>query len=403
MKLSLRTRSDLLVLPDIETPEDRSIERKRLRQNQVLNIVRCHGPVTHSEISRRAGLNLRTVKAHIKELIEVGLVEESEEKEKTLGRPAPLDRIRPDGFCFLGVSFLSTSICHAVIGLDTKVIASGTLAIAADLPAAAKVEKARSFLTESLLPRQATLPPLAGVIATTPDYEFADSNYYGLVFPKAGTKEAALFRMLTSEFQVPIMMENQGRLDAVASLWFGAGRDHHSFAYLGLGEVPRVTFVEDSTIHYGYLGRAGDLSTLHHPSGADHARLLSPAGLLASAAAAGLDPGSLEDLATRARDGEDRAVGVFRDYAHLLAGPTAQMACFLSPQAIILGGQLAEYADLLETPWKESTHALLPEEATLRLEMEPCLLAARSPQLSPAAFGFHHLFNAQRMTLQDIL
>lgn len=403
MRLSPKTRSDLLVFPDIDTPEDRTIERKRLRRNQVLNIIRSHGPISHSEISRRAGLNLRTVKSHVQELVDSGLIEEGEEKERTLGRPAPLSRIRPDGFCLLGVTLLSTSISACVMGLDTRVILSDSVAVEADMPAAEKVERARRFLIGLLAPHQETLPPLAGVVAATPDYEFSDSNYYGLVFPKAGTRDAALFRMLTSEFQVPIIMENQGRLDAVASLWFGAGAGRPGFAYIGLGECPRVTFIEDERVHYGYLGHGGDLSTLRHPGGGTFADKLSPSGVLALAAAANLRARTVDDLVRRARQGQQKAVAVFEEYACLLAEVTAQAACLLSPQTIILGGPMAAHADLLEAPWMKATRARLPEEAALRLEFAVCPLAAESPQLGPVAFGFHHLFHAQRMTLQEIL
>lgn len=404
MKLTLKTRNDLLVLPDIETPEDRSIERKRLRRNQVLNIIRVNGPITHSEVARRAGLNLRTVKGHIEELIDNGLVVEDEQKEKTMGRPAPLDRIRPDGFCFLGLSFLDDKVSFSVMGLDCRVILANSMTLDSKASAAARVEASRNFLLESIRPEQDKLPPLAGVILCTPDHEFTNNNHFGLVFPKAGTWQAALFRMLTSEFQVPILMENQGRVDAVASLWFGNGREHRSFAYIGVGSHPRVTFIEDTRLHYGYLGQAGELSSLVDPSGVPYSERVSSESLVLRAQKNGLKVTSMDEIASLARDKEDqKALALFDELTTDLSLLSAMSASLFSPEAIILGGAIGSYSDLIEETWKEKTHKRLPEKLSLRLDLECCPLAASNPELSPVAFGFHHLFNTQRLNLQDLL
>ncbi|MCC5876853.1 MAG: ROK family transcriptional regulator [Candidatus Sumerlaeia bacterium] len=404
MKLTLKTRNDLLVLPDIETPEDRSIERKRLRRNQVLNIIRVNGPISHSEVARRAGLNLRTVKGHIEELIDNGLVAEDEQKEKTMGRPAPLDRIRPDGFCFLGLSFLDDKVSFSIMGLDCRVILSNSMKLDGQASAAARVEASRDFLVESIRPEQEKLPPLAGVILCTPDHEFTNSNYFGLVFPKAGTWQAALFRMLTTEFQVPILMENQGRVDAIASLWFGAGKEHKSFAYIGVGSHPRVTYIEDTRLHYGYLGQAGDLTTLIDSEGTPFTDRISSEALVKRAQTDGLKVTTLEEIAALARNKKDsKALAIFEELATDLSILTAMSASLLSPEAVILGGSIGSCGDLVEASWKEKTHKLLPEKLSLRLDLECCRLAADNPELSPVAFGFHHLFNTQRLNLQDLL
>lgn len=402
MNLNLLTRNDLLVLPDIETPEDRSIERKRLRRNQILNIIRINGPISHSEIARRAGVNLRTVKSHIEELMENGLIYEDEHKEKTMGRPAPLNLIQPKGFCFLGLSFTDDKVSFAFMGLDCRVLHSASHGLDPDAPAASRVDAARKFLLSEISPIAHDLPPLAGLILATPDHEFTNGNYFGLVFPKAGTWQAALFRMLTAEFQVPILMENQGRLDAVASLWFGAGQSRKSFCYLSMGSHPRVTLIEDTRIHYGYLGQAGDLASLVDPTGNPYSKLVSTKAILNRAAKKGMEVDSIRALAELARAGKKEATAFFRELSGDIARLSAVTASIYSPEGIILGGNLGDCADLMETTWKEQTHRLLPERLSLRLELEFCPLAGQSPELGPVAFGFHHLFHGQRMHMMDL-
>src|SRR5690606_24812547 len=115
-------RQDLLVLNVPESPAQRSLEKKRLRRHQVLNVVRTQGPISRANIARTLCFNLPTVSSLVEELVDLGLVIEEEARPTRLGRrPIPVT-LNGDAACVLGIDSGRTNTTALLMNLSGQVI-----------------------------------------------------------------------------------------------------------------------------------------------------------------------------------------------------------------------------------------------------------------------------------------
>ena len=341
----------------------RSVRRHNL--GVVLRHVAEHGARSRAAIALETGLNKTTVSSLVGELLEFGLVRETEaELRGTVGRPAlpvELGGRRVVGLGLeLGVDFLAVRAAdlagherhRAHVAVDNRGRAAGdVLGELGDLAAAAL-----SALAERDLVTAGAVVALPGLV---------DSTGRLLVAPNLGWTGVAVSERLGGP-PFPLSAENEANLAALAELWEGAGRRFRDFIYvsgeLGVG----AGIIVGGELFRGAHGFGGELGhTTVDPEGevcacGNRGCLETRVALGALLRAAGLEPGAgVARLAERAEAGDERALSVLGEAGHWLGMGVASAANLLNPRGIVVGGYFATLA-----PW------LLPgleEELTARV------------------------------------
>lgn len=345
----------------------RSVRRHNL--GVVLRHVAEHGARSRAAIALETGLNKTTVSSLVGELLEFGLVRETEaELRGTVGRPAlpvELGGRRVVGLGLeLGVDFLAVRAAdlagherhRAHVAVDNRGRAAGdVLGELGDLAAAALGALAERDLVT------------AGAVVALPG--LVDSTGRLLVAPNLGWTGVAVSERLGARLggpPFPLSAENEANLAALAELWEGAGRRFRDFIYvsgeLGVG----AGIIVGGELFRGAHGFGGELGhTTVDPEGevcacGNRGCLETRVALGALLRAAGLEPGAgVARLAERAEAGDERALSVLGEAGHWLGMGVASAANLLNPRGIVVGGYFATLA-----PW------LLPgleEELTARV------------------------------------
>ncbi|WP_332603146.1 ROK family protein [Arthrobacter sp. S2(2024)] len=170
---------------------------------------------------------------------------------------------------------------------------------------------------------------------------------------------------LRSEFPCPIFIENDAKLAAIGEAWRGAAAGCQNFAcYYTYGPWVGVGIVIDGTIHRGVDGRAGEVlwaDAFERQAIAENpiSHLGSPDLVRAAKAAS---------IVESARNNDPDALDQIRNYARLMAPGIGAMVWLLAPEAIVIGGTLANAGDLLLP--------MLSEFVTLRVPPKTRLLAS---------------------------
>ena len=361
----------------------RSVRRHNL--GVVLRHVADQGPRSRAAIAQETGLNKTTVSSLVGELIDFGLVRETEvELRGTVGRPA------------LPVQLSG----HGVVGLGLEIGVDFLAARAADL---AGNERHRALVTVDNRGRPVddVLGELADLardaLAATSEQGLltggaaialpglVDSAGRLLVAPNLGWTDvdvATLLRERIGEPPFPLQVENEANLGALAELWQGAGRDFGDFIYvsgeLGVG----AGIILGGELFRGAHGFGGELGHITvDPEGelcacGNRGCLETRVALGAMLEAAGLDPAArVGELAGRAEAGDDRAVATLQDAGRWLGMGVASAANLLNPRGVVIGGYLATLA-----PW------LVP---SLQAELEARVLSAEwdAPGVVTSAVG----------------
>jgi predicted NBD/HSP70 family sugar kinase len=351
----------------------------------VLRHVAEHGPRSRAAIAQETGLNKTTVSSLVGELIEFGLVRETEvELRGTVGRPAlpvELSGRRVVGLGLeLGVDFLAVRAAdltgderHRELvttdnrGRPVDDVLDELARLAGDAIAAVR---AQDLLT-------------AGAVIALPGLVASDGRL--LVAPNLGWTGVSVPELLAERLgrpPFPIEAENEANLGALAELWEGAGREFDDFVYisgeLGVG----AGLIMGGELFRGAHGFGGELGhTTVDPEGdlcacGSRGCLETRVALGALLRAAGVDPGArVGDLAERAQAGDERVVEVLGDAGHWLGVGVASAANLLNPGGVVVGGYFATLA-----PW------LMPG---LREELDERVLSAEwdAPRIVTSALG----------------
>jgi predicted NBD/HSP70 family sugar kinase len=351
----------------------------------VLRHVAEHGPRSRAAIAQETGLNKTTVSSLVGELIEFGLVRETEvELRGTVGRPAlpvELSGRRVVGLGLeLGVDFLAVRAAdltgderHRELvttdnrGRPVDDVLDELARLAGDAIAAVR---AQDLLT-------------AGAVIALPGLVASDGRL--LVAPNLGWTGVSVPELLAERLgrpPFPIEAENEANLGALAELWEGAGREFDDFVYisgeLGVG----AGLIMGGELFRGAHGFGGELGhTTVDPEGdlcacGSRGCLETRVALGALLRAAGLDPGArVGDLAERAQAGDERVLEVLGDAGRWLGVGVASAANLLNPGGVVVGGYFATLA-----PW------LMPG---LREELDERVLSAEwdAPRIVTSALG----------------
>ena len=176
----------------------------------------------------------------------------------------------------------------------------------------------------------------------------AGDGFEGLIAGAAGLTGAPLRRLLEDALDMPVALENDLNLAAVAEQ---RARGVADLAFVGVGTGVGMGIVAGGRLLRGASGAAGELGHLplgeRTVAGADG---LGPLEAVAGGAglAARWGSGTAHDVFAAAGRGDDRAQRLLDDQARALAAAIRAVQALLDPALVVLGGGIGSGADVLE-------------------------------------------------------
>lgn len=321
-----------------------------------------HGPILR-EIRRRErtsrielanGLSVAasTAGIHVDQLIEAGLVLESEAgSEGRAGRRPRHLTLRPDGGCFVGLDFEASSVIASCLGFDGTELYSLHSALPSHPDRKATVAALKRAVRDCL---SAGRPPLLAIGIGAPgpvDSRAGTSLDYPLI---AGWKNVPLVATLREEFGCPVFLENNARATALAHHWIGQARQSNNFLSVTARSGIGIGYFLEGRLVRGAHSRSGEIGGLRIPSpGTGEAvpieSLASPEAMLRRARTTGPKGAEIfdrfESLADAVRREARLATRAVNEGLHALAACLAELALVLDPECIVLDGPLILLGD----------------------------------------------------------
>jgi predicted NBD/HSP70 family sugar kinase len=365
----------------------RAVRRHNL--GVVLRHVSEHGPRSRATIALETGLNKTTVSSLVTELIGLDLlVERGLEQRGTVGRPGQVVELSGSGVVALGLEINVDYLAVRALDLtgaerhrsldvrDNRRVQERAVLDRLGALASAALDEVQ---TEGLRPVGATVA-LPGLVDA--------ARGALLVAPNLGWNEVAVVDELHERLSgppFPLAADNEANLAALAELWEGTARGLSDVLYVS-GEIGiGGGIIVAGELFRGSQGFGGEFGHMTiDPNGracacGSRGCLETLAGLEPLLEAAGLDPADaatttgsgepVSELATRARMGDQQALGALRDAGSWLGIAIASAANLLNFQAVVLGGFFAQLATWLAAPIAHEleTHVLASEWGVPRL------------------------------------
>ena len=327
----------------------------------VLNYVRERKPISRAEIARETDLQRSTISAIVEDLKSEGLVEEVGEGESTGGRRPTLLKLRAAGPIALGVSITPT--CTTVASSDL----------------AGRVIDQEEFLTD---PDKTISQVISVVSEFTTRYkgsiEGIGISLPGLVDPSTGNalyipyfewRDLPISEMISKAAGVPVVIDNDANAVALAELWFGRPEvnDARDFILVLVAEGVGTGIIFDGQVYRGQRGAAGEFGHMVIGRGAPvpcscgsddcwEAFSSERAAIARYLNLSGASTNSLTfiEVVDRALGGEENARIALVETARHLGVGISNLIIGFSPEAVVVGGEIARAWDLIESALTET-------------------------------------------------
>ncbi|MFC9237863.1 ROK family transcriptional regulator [Streptomyces decoyicus] len=228
-----------------------------------LQLLQSEGPLTAGQLKALTGLSRPTVADLVERLQEAGLIAVvGESGAQRRGPNARLYGIVADRAHLVGLDLRTHSVTVAVADLLGEVRAERAVPIGPDDTPETAVAAALAGLDKALAAAGAPHPHTIAVGAP------------GLVDPATGrlggtdwipSWHVTLVGELRARRAVPVLLENEVNLAAIAEQRDGAARDHDTFVLLWLGHGTGAAVVLDGTLRRGASGGTGEIGFLPVP------------------------------------------------------------------------------------------------------------------------------------------
>lgn len=346
--------------------------RPRPLSDSVLQLIWREKQISRAEIARRADLSRSTVSGIVDALLPTGLVAEMGMGPSSGGRRPVVLEFQDDACVILGVEMGATHVTAALIDLRGRVLATETR----NHPVRTDPDGTRALIIQlcdvCLARSEKSRGTLVGIGVAVPS-PVDPRNPLGLsevVMPD--WKGGSGLDMLEKHYKVPVMVDNDANLGALAERWWGAGQGVDDLAYIKLGTGLGSGHVIGGEIYRGASGIAGEIGHLaidpHGPPCICGLRgclatLVGAPALVArahelaaeypgSALAAGTaDIMAIEDAALV---GDPLALQVTREAAENLGIAVSGMLNLMNPSIVILGGGFSRLGELLLAPLRNA-------------------------------------------------
>ena len=370
-------------------------DRNRLR---VISVLRAQGQISQADIARATGLSRTTVSTLIGELKASGFVTDVHEKGSHTrgGRPGAQLVLQDPGQIVAGIDFGHSHVSVALADLAHNVLSERKRDLDVTHLAAAAFDAAAEMFVEMVsgLPVDRRNVVSAGIGIPGPVDRPRGRAGSATILP--GWAGLRIAYEMGERLRVPVEIENDANLGALAELTWGAGKDCSSFAYIKAATGIGAGIVIDSRVLHGATGTAGEIghTTLDEAGALCYCgnrgcleTVASGPAILQLVGPIGGENLTLSRLVELALDGDLRCRRAISDAGREIGVAVAGLCNLINPERIIVGGLLSRTGDVLLQPMRESLRRHSVQAAAESVEVRPAVFVERAELLGALALA----------------
>jgi glucokinase-like ROK family protein len=335
---------------------------RRLNSSAVLDLIREQSPIAQSQISRQLKISLPTVQRIVEDLIEEDLVRWSGDMQASGGRPRRMIEFNCSGYVVLGLDLGGTKLFGTIADIGGQILAERYMQWHENGPET-RLEQVKDLIDELL-----SIPPtdeqqVLGIGVGAPGITYFEPGIVAWA-PSLGWRDLPLKEILYQRYHMPVIVENDVNLAAMGEYSFGAGRGTSSLVLITVGTGIGAGIVFDRKIYRGHHHSAGEIGYLPTDLACMNQNYEDFGALESIASGLGIEKRALklfeesgwstpveglssENIFQACRQGEQWAQTLVAETIDYLSLTIAALSITIDPEIIVLGGGVANSADLL--------------------------------------------------------
>ncbi|HCS55276.1 MAG TPA: hypothetical protein DIW81_27435 [Planctomycetaceae bacterium] len=360
----------------------------RTIENTIVREIRLANATSRVQLAKQLGIAPSTMGIQIDRLVEQGILKESVPEEWGLGRPPKLLEPNPTAGQFIGVDFDARRLHAVSVDFSQQLLKQHSR----DLPSQAKAADVILQIQEVIREVRFRGRKLLGIglaIPGTLDEEATTGLHYRFI---SDWTNLPLKRIVQGAFRVPVYLENNVRVMAMAERWFGQARNIQNFICIGIRSGIGAGIFLNGELYRGSGGLAGEIGTWPVCDSSLNKKIQESIPLEDIASLRAILETlntSVDGLLESAEKCDSSVLKILKIAACAVGRVISQISLMLNPQRIVIGGPLAELEEAFMSPLCEEVQRCLNQQSGLLPEIVSTQLGELAGAKGAAALSLH--------------
>ena len=369
-------------------------------RRRVIGVLKEQGRASQAEIARATGLSRTTVSTLIAEMKDAGLVSGVGAPSGTVraGRPGVQLVLQNPAQAVVGIDFGHSHVQVAIADLAHNVLGERRCELDVNRRALEALDASSRLFGELLVETGVERENVIGAGIGIPGPVDRAHGTAGSATILPGWIGLRIASEMQTRLGLPVEIENDANLGALAELTWGAGRDCSNFAYIKAATGIGAGIVIEGHLLRGATGTAGEIghTTLDEAGalcycgnrGCLETVASGPAIVQLVGRVAG-DTLSLSRIVELAVEGDLRCRRAIADAGREIGVAVAGLCNLINPERVIVGGLLSRTGEVLLQPLRESIRRHSVQAAARSVEVCPAVFVERAELLGSVALALH--------------
>lgn len=315
----------------------------------VLNIIRDMRPISRADIAKQVNMSPTSITRIVTELIESGLVRETDTFTGGMGRHATQLDIVEGGIYTAGIHIDADRVRLCVLNFASKIVCTQDCSLCAvDYDPKSFVDRLfrtyRALLEENGIDAERVVGVGASIIGIV-----SPESGQVVFAPSLGWRGVALAGIVKEAFAMPVVIENDVKCAVVGETLAGGRPSLRDTVFLSIGMGVGSAFIFERRVIRGKNNAAGEIGHITlDPDGEMCAcgrrgclqTFIGQGAILKRARAAEPEIAGIDDFLRYRASGVAWAESLFESTCRYIAIAINYCACLFNPECIIVGGSL---------------------------------------------------------------
>jgi len=323
----------------------------------LLHILLRKDGISRVELSRTTGLTKTTISAIIREFIASGIVEEtSMVPTGNVGKiPIPL-RVKANAVYTIGVHLGRQRVKAVLMDASMNVISRKKGLSHEELGPEGVIEKLFMSIDDVMKKAKRKKIEVGAIGIGVPGPLDAQTGIVRHPPKFKGWKDVPLGDIVHERYKLPVWIENDANVGALAEKWHGGGKQLKNFVYvlanegIGAGVVINEELYQGAYDYVGEIGHTlfydqGKFRYLEDISGADC--------IIKGLNAQGFNIRSIKDISILLKEDNEIVNSIVKKFATWIGAAVINIIHIVGPETVFIGGKMIVLGDALIQPIKE--------------------------------------------------
>lgn len=337
---------------------------RRLNMSAILKLLRERGTLARADLAKELGMTRNTASNIVTDLLQAGLVIETEFRRAGAGRPGLLLELAPGGGFAVGVEIDINRIIVIAADFNGKILWEQAASISRRQTQDECIGLAEQLAADALSRGKGEgLNPLGLGLGLA---GLVDSENGMLTYaPTLNWTDVPFKALWESKFNVPVYVDNEANTAALGYQTYSDRSKARNLAYLSIGVGMAAGFMLEEQLFHGSSGFAGQaghmkIRTDGEPcTCGDRGCWVTEVGINALARRTGMEHPDLTAIADSLRAGDAQLKEIADEMAEMLGLGIANLVNLFNLDTVVLGGAICPILPFM----LEKTRTVVDERA----------------------------------------